>query len=129
MIIAVDFDGTIVEDKFPGIGEPKPGAIETLKKLKKEGYILILWTCRTGLDLAKAVAWCAERGIRFDAINSNLRYMVQKYNGSDPRKVGAFLYIEDRGLQPLPGWDEIYQLIHERLPTEQDMLDIEYSNY
>lgn len=128
MIIAVDFDGTIVEDRFPEIGEEKPGAVETLKKLKKEGYCLILWTCRTGIDLARAVAWCAERGIRFDAINQNLRYMVEKYSGSDPRKVGALLYIDDRGLYTLPDWDEIYRLVHEKLPTADELLDIEYSN-
>ncbi len=126
MIIAVDFDGTIVRDAYPEIGEAYPGAVETLRQLKKEGYCLILWTCRTGLDLAKAVAWCAERGIRFDAINSNLRYMVQKYNGSDPRKVGALLYIDDRSLYKLPDWDEIYRLVHERLPTDDELLDMEY---
>lgn len=128
MIIAVDFDGTIVRDEYPEIGEALPGAVETLRKLKKEGYALILWTCRTGLHLAKAVAWCAERGIRFDAINQNLRYQVERYNGSDPRKVGASIYIDDRGLYQLPGWDEIYRLVHEQLPTDDELLDIEYGH-
>ena len=35
MIIAVDFDGTIVEHKYPAIGKEIPFAIETLKKLQQ----------------------------------------------------------------------------------------------
>lgn len=128
MVIAIDFDGTIVHDRYPEIGEPRTGAIETIKKLRKEGYQLILWTCRTGKHLAAAVAWCAERGIRFDAINESLRYHVVKYNGSDPRKVGADLYIDDRGLAILPDWEDIYRIIHHRVPDRQDLLNIEYCN-
>lgn len=126
MVIAVDFDGTIVEDRYPMIGEPRAGAIETLKKLRKEGYQLILWTCRTGRHLASAVSWCAERGIRFDAINESLRCRIVMYNGSDPRKIGADLYIDDRGLAILPDWEDIYRIIHHRVPDRQDLLDIEY---
>ena len=126
MIIAVDFDGTIVEDQFPRIGEPIPGAIDTLKKLRKEGYQLILWTCRTGQRLAEAVKFCADNGIRFDAINTSIRYHVFKYGGSDPRKIGADLYIDDRGLVDLPGWDEIYRIVHRRVPDRQDRIDAEW---
>ena len=36
MIIAVDFDGTIVEHRYPEIGKEKPFAIATLKELQKE---------------------------------------------------------------------------------------------
>ena len=45
MIIAVDFDGTIVEHKYPEIGRELPFAIETLKKLQQERHRLILWSC------------------------------------------------------------------------------------
>lgn len=126
MIIAVDFDGTIVKDKYPLIGEAVPGAIETLKKLKKEGYQLILWTCRTGKHLAEAVSFCANNGIRFDAINRSIRYNVVAHGGSDPRKIGAGLYIDDRGIAGLPDWNEIYRIVHRRLPDRLDMIDIEY---
>lgn len=126
MVIAVDFDGTIVKDKYPLIGDPAPGAVETLKKLRKEGYQLVLWTCRTGKHLAEAVKYCAENGIRFDAINTNLRYRTVYYKGSDPRKIGADLYIDDRGIAGLPDWDEIYRIVHERLPDALDRIDIEY---
>lgn len=46
MIIAVDFDGTIVENRYPYIGNEKPFAIETLKLLTRDHHQLILWTCR-----------------------------------------------------------------------------------
>lgn len=126
MIIAVDFDGTIVEDKYPFIGSDLPGAIETLKKLKKEGYQLILWTCRTGKYLAEAVSFCANNGIRFDAINQSMRYNIVAHGGSDPRKVGADLYIDDRGIGGLPDWNEIYRIVHRRLPDNQDRIDLEW---
>lgn len=126
MIIAVDFDGTIVHDRYPDIGEFRLNAVDVLRKLKSEGYRLILWTCRTGIELARAVSVCAEAGIRFDAINDNLRSEVVRYHGSNPRKVGAVLYIDDRGIAPLPEWNEIYRIIHERCPIDEDLLGIEY---
>ena len=45
MIIAVDFDGTIVEHKYPAIGKEIPFAFETLRKLQTEHHKLILWSC------------------------------------------------------------------------------------
>ena len=58
MIIAVDFDGTIVEHRYPKIGKEKPFAIETLKKLSAEGHRLILWTVREGKRWAgRSTSW------------------------------------------------------------------------
>ncbi len=45
-VLLIDFDGTVVEHKFPKIGKPLPQAFEVLKELQKEGWKLILWTCR-----------------------------------------------------------------------------------
>ena len=69
MIIAIDFDGTIVEHKYPAIGAELPFAIDTLIKLKEEGHKLILWTVREGRLLDEAVEFCRERGLEFYAIN------------------------------------------------------------
>ena len=44
MIIAVDFDGTIVEHRYPRIGEEIPFAVDTLKLLQQEKHRLILWS-------------------------------------------------------------------------------------
>ena len=67
LIIAVDFDGTIVEDGYPGIGKPRLFAFETLHKLQENGHRLILWTYRSGKSLDQAVAFCKENGIEFYA--------------------------------------------------------------
>ena len=71
MNIAVDFDGTIVEHRYPAIGKEIPFAIETLKRLSDEGHRLILWSVREGDLLDEAVKWCEERGLRFYAVNRN----------------------------------------------------------
>lgn len=100
MIIAIDFDGTIVEHKFPEIGEAIPGAVETIKKLNKAGHTLILWTCRNNADpalngrdvLNEAVVWCVNNGLWFDAVNENTR----KIDFCPTPKVYADLYIDDR---------------------------------
>ena len=65
MIIAVDFDGTIVQHKYPEIGAEIPFAIESLLALQQEGHQLILWTYRTGDMLFEAVDFCENRGLEF----------------------------------------------------------------
>ena len=71
MIIAVDFDGTVVEHKYPAIGKERPFATYTLRKLIEEQHQLIMWTVRRGKELEEAVQWCRERGVEFYAINKN----------------------------------------------------------
>ena len=69
MIIAVDFDGTIVRHRYPKIGEEIPFATQTLAMLIRDGHRLILWTVREGALLDEAVEWCRQRGVEFYAIN------------------------------------------------------------
>ena len=76
--IAIDFDGTIVEDKYPRIGKPQPFVFETLKKLQEDGHRLILWTYRCGKKLDEAVAFCENNGIVFYAVNSS--FSGEEYN-------------------------------------------------
>jgi len=71
MVIAVDFDGTIVEHKYPSIGKEIPFAIKTLKLFQQKGHKLILWSYRSGKDLEKAVEFCRERDLTFHAVNNN----------------------------------------------------------
>ena len=94
-IIAVDFDGTLCENNWPEIGEPRFGTITYLLKEKKQGAKLILWTCRVGEMLEKAVVWCADHGLRFDAVNENLPEIIESF-GSDTRKIFANEYLDDR---------------------------------
>lgn len=98
-IIAVDFDGTLCEDKFPAIGEPRTDVIESLLKEQQAGASLILWTCRRGEDLTAAVYWCASHGLKFEAINENLFSNVAQFGG-DTRKVYADEYWDDKAVLP-----------------------------
>lgn len=110
MTIAVDFDGTIVEYKYPEIGKEKPFAIQTLRTLQREGNKIILFTSREGELLDDAVAFCHERGLDFFAVNSN-----QPANALFTRqtsKVIADVYIDDKNLGGLPEWPDIYEMIN-----------------
>ena len=115
MIIAVDFDGTIVEHKYPQIGKEIPFAITTLKKLQAERHQLILWTVREGELLDEAVEFCRKRGLEFYAVNAN---HPDEDNGEPRayacRKPRAHLFIDDRNLGGLPDWGAIYEVIHHR---------------
>lgn len=110
MKIAVDFDGTIVEHKYPDIGVEIPFAIKTLKLLQKEGHQLILWTVREGRLLQEAVEYCHKKGLDFYAVNANFpSEMSDRTNYS--RKINADLFIDDAGLGGLPDWGDIYKMI------------------
>ena len=116
MIIAVDFDGTIVEHKYPAIGREIPFATATLRQLMKDGHKLILWSVREGELLKEAVDWCEERGVRFYAVNADIDEDMQDKSGSKhfSRKVKAHLFIDDRNVGGLPDWGVIYQLVSRR---------------
>jgi len=109
-IIAVDFDGTIVDDMYPEIGKPKNFAFQTLKMLQKDGHRLILWTYRFGRKLDEAVIFCQENGIEFYAVNKS--FPEEKFHEREAsRKINADIFVDDRNLQGFPGWGEVYQKI------------------
>jgi len=97
MIYAVDFDGTLCVEKYPGIGEPRQNVIDFCKQKRAEGHKLILWTCRCGEYLEQAIKWCEEQGLIFDAINENLPERIAEYGG-DCRKISADFYLDDKNL-------------------------------
>ena len=111
MTIAVDFDGTIVEHKYPEIGQEIPFATDTLKMLSKEGYRLILWSVREGDLLNEAVEWCRARGLEFYAVNKDYPEEKVEYNNHFSRKLKADYFIDDRNIGGLPDWGQIYQMI------------------
>ena len=111
MTIAVDFDGTIVEDKYPAIGEEIPFATDTLKMLIKERHKVILWTVREGETLEDAVNWCHERGVDFYAINLDYPEETLDNNQHFSRKIKADVWIDDRNLGGLPDWGTIYRMV------------------
>lgn len=110
MIIAVDFDGTIVEHEYPRIGKEIPFAIDTLKKLQDDQHRLILWSVREGSLLEEAIEFCRERGLEFYAANKDFPEEHGRGKGYS-RKLKADLFIDDRNLGGLPDWGVIYQMI------------------
>lgn len=118
MIIAIDFDGTIVEHKYPAIGKEIPFAIETLKRLQADRHKLILWTVREGKLLDEAVEFCRERGLEFYAINRDYPEEEKGKNNHFSRKLKADLFIDDRNLGGLPDWGTIYKMVTHKLNYE-----------
>ena len=113
MTIAVDFDGTIVEHRYPEIGREIPFATDTLKLLAKEGHRLILWSVREGRLLDEAVEWCRERGLEFYAVNKDYPEETKEDNNFS-RKLKVEMFIDDRNVGGLPDWGIIYKMINEK---------------
>lgn len=112
MVLAIDFDGTIVEHAYPAIGKPIPFAIETLLQIQKDGHKLILWTVRHGDLLKDAIDYCAERGLYFYAENENYRgETIERDQIEYSRKLKADLFVDDRSIGGLPDWGVIYNAI------------------
>ena len=111
LTLAIDFDGTIVEDAYPKMGKPNTFAFETLKELQENGHRLILWTYRYGKTLDEAVAFCKKNGIEFYAVNCSFPNEI--FDPKKSRKINADLFIDDRNVGGFYGWGEIYQLLTE----------------
>lgn len=130
MIIAIDFDGTIVENNFPHIGQLMPGAKETIQKLFDEGHYIIIWTSRGNEQLRDAVNFLLHNQIPFHCINDNNPDNTAKYS-SNSRKVYAHCYIDDRNLGGFPGWDTAYRLIteaeNEYKAKQNNLIEIEHN--
>ena len=94
MIIAVDFDGTIVEHCFPGIGAPVPGAIPALRHLSGRRDQIILWTMRSGKYLDDALRYLRRAEVQLDGINVS----PGQRNWTTSPKAYADVYIDDSAL-------------------------------
>lgn len=110
MIIAVDFDGILCEDKFPEIGEPNYEMIHLVRQLMDQGHEVILWTSRVEDRLQEAVDWCEDRGLHFTVVNEGAPSNLGKYP-TNPRKIYANIYIDDHNPEFMhmirtEGWKE-----------------------
>ena len=105
--VAVDFDGTIVENKFPAIGKPNLFAFETLKAMQQKGMLLILWTVRKEKELDEAIEFCRANGLEFWAVNAN--YPEEQFDAEVSRKIEADIFIDDRNIGGFVGWSNIWQ--------------------
>lgn len=122
MTIAIDFDGTIVEHRYPEIGREIPFATDTLKMLIADHHKLILWSVREGKLLDEAVNWCRERGVEFYAVNRDYpEENGTRNNNHFSRKLKVDMFIDDRNLGGLPDWGTIYRMVKEH-KTYQDLM-------
>ena len=125
MIIAIDFDGTIVEDAYPEIGEPKLFVFETLQQMLIKRHQLILWTTRTGRHLQEAVDLCRQNGVEFYAVNKS--YPDERVEEMGSRKIMCDLFISNKNFGGIPGWGEIWQEVQKAegqdLETKQMQLN------
>jgi hypothetical protein len=114
-ILAIDFDETITHHlAYPDLGVPRPYAPEIFRRLKDEGFYIIIWTCREGEQLKKIEEWMKHYDMPFDMINEHHPYLNAHYK-KDTRKILADIYIEDRCLLPFPeDWLSIYHLIKQK---------------
>ena len=111
MVLVIDFDGTIVEAKWPEIGEMRKNAKIAINALRSDGHKIVINTCRAGEYADNAKNWLIENGISFDAFNENLQELIDLY-GSDTRKLSGDIYIDDKNLCGIPDdWRTIYKMI------------------
>ena len=127
MTIAVDFDGTIVQHRYPEIGREIPFAIDTLKMLSQEGHRLILWSVREGRLLNEAVEWCRERGLEFYAVNKDYPEEERSHDHYS-RKLKVELFIDDRNIGGLPDWGVIYRMIKEKKSYRDILIEELYAD-
>ena len=123
-IIAVDFDGTLCENEWPGIGETKWETVQALIAARAAGARLVLWTNRVGARLREAVEWCRNRELEFDAVNENLPEVLAAFT-TDCRKVYADIYLDDRAAQPSAAvlgqlWETAREAMNEAATAEAD---------
>jgi len=104
MYICIDFDGTVVDHRFPDIGEPVPDAIKWMKEWQRAGARLILFTMRSGKHLDEAQRWFLWHNIGLYGINHN----PDQDSWSDSPKAYGHLYIDDAAfgcpLSTIPGF-------------------------
>ena len=106
-ILAIDFDGTICDSEWPECGHERDLAKFYINKLSREGYGIIINTCREGVALAKAIVWLNNHGINYHYVNCNFPHVIKLY-GADCRKISADIYVDDKCIGGLPNWIDIY---------------------
>ncbi|MBQ7634627.1 MAG: hypothetical protein IJS89_03540 [Bacteroidaceae bacterium] len=124
MYIAVDFDGTIVEHRYPRIGKEIPFATATLRRLQEEGHKIVLWSVREGALLDEAVQWLSQHGVEVYAANKEYPEETPETAKHYTRKLKAEVFIDDRNLGGLPtvggkpDWGAIYEMITKGISAE-----------
>jgi len=114
-VLAIDFDRTICMSEWPNLGMQRKEVGKYINLLTKEGFGIVINTCREGVFLADAINWLNHNGINYHYINCNFPHLIEQY-GSDCRKISADIYIDDKCLTGLPEWKEIYNIVKDKFP-------------
>ena len=101
--IALDYDGTLVEDSKLEIIDAKiiEGADIFTNKLKEEGWEVNIFTCRPSRQRKAIETNLRKQGVHFEHISI--------YGKPD-----AELYVYNKGLRFEGKWSDIYQWIKEK---------------
>lgn len=107
-IIAIDFDGTIVEHDYPRIGALRPNAAHVIRWVYMWAHVII-WTCRyEPKDVENMRSFLNDNNIPYTAINDN----APENLGFKPYpKIYFDICIDDRNLGGVPRWSEIYIML------------------
>ena len=122
MIIAIDFDGTCVDHRYPAMGEPVPDAILVLRTLIREGHLLILNTMRSDKHLWEVEEWFKTHDIKLHAVYRD----PDQINWTSSPKCFANLYVDDAAVgcprifvegfsRPCVDWIKVLKLIREEI--------------
>lgn len=111
LIISVDFDGVIVVENYPDIGNLMTGAKETINKWYNQGHTILINTCRAGVFLERCKDFLYANSIMFHHLNENPPELIKRY-GMDTRKLSADIYIDDRNMGGFRGWKHADKYVH-----------------
>lgn len=116
-IIAIDFDGTVVEHRYPIVGKDVNDSVRVIKRLTDAGNLIILWTMRSNKELIDAVNWYKKNEIPLYGIN----YNPEQSEWTKSPKAYAHLYIDDAALgcplvhgqseRPYVDWIEVEKIL------------------
>jgi len=131
-VIAIDFDGTVVDHRYPDVGSDVPCAVDTIRELVDNRHKIILWTMRSGQELDAAVQWYADRKIPLFGVNTN----PSQFIWTTSPKAYAYLYIDDAALgcplmasptsnRSFVDWAEVREMLFHKglLPTSKRFPD------
>ena len=110
--ICIDLDGTLAEyhgwnGEWTPIGPPIDGAREFCEQLQREGWRIIIHTCRG--QLAEVEVWLRRNEIPHDGINCT----AHNADGSSSKPI-ADVYLDDRAVRFEGTFDDALRQLHRK---------------
>ena len=105
--LSVDFDGTICEHQFPGIGPLMPGVREALTELRTK-FSIVISSCRTSKQFG-------EFQDRDKYVKDMIEYLdahdvpYDRIDMGDEGKVVAWRYVDDHAVEFKNNWGDIVE--------------------